>query len=150
MKTTLPKKCAKPLKIEWLIQQPLWKILTIAITDMRKQERAPRSRIDMGEWFRTNGECVACAAGSVLRWSCGINSNARYEQCSCDDGVLRLRYAIDELRLGNVNTAMRELGRQLTKESSLLRCDIRSYSMDRDGFWEDIRALQKRLRAANI
>lgn len=144
MKTARPKKRAKPLKIEWLIQQPLWKILAIAITDMRKQERAPRSRIDMDEWFRTNGECVACAAGSVLRWSFGAESRDEFWEIASGTS---LRHAIDRLRSGLISSALFYLDRQQTIKHD---CYIRSYANCREGFWRDIRDLQKRLRAANI
>lgn len=145
MKTARPKKRAKPLKIEWLIQQPLWKILAIAITDMRKQERAPNSRLDMGTWFQTNGECVACAAGSVLRWSCGVTSER--EVFNRGDEWDRVRWAINSLRDGCVASALGYMRRGGFVDED---CHITEYGWNPANFWRDIRALQKQLRAANI
>ena len=145
MPVAKPKKRAKPLKIEWLVQQPLWKILAIAITDMRKQERAPRSKLKMRLWFNKNGECVACAAGSVLRWSCGVETNEDFSRIC--GRTISLRHAIDALRVGMVVEAAAILGRKYPRRFD---GDIREYELCPAGFWKDVIALQKRLKAADI
>ncbi len=155
MKTAQPQKRKRPLTDAYLNSLPLWKLLSIAMVDLRKQERAKNSRVDMGEWLSQNGKCAACAAGSVLRWSRCIDAGA-YEdsELSNDEAAIwhttyRWRHAIDLLRSGRASGAATRLGRNGFSVCGFDRT-ITSYHSNSDDFWCDITKLRDDLKKAGV
>lgn len=123
----------------------LHELMKIAMRDTRKQERAKNSVVDMGEWlFPGNGEpCAACFAGSVMR-----HSQGRLAHRFADDHPA-WAMALDNLRLGFVNSALEDFGRPLEPKWS---CQYRVpyYPEDRDAWWAAMRKLYRDLKDADL
>lgn len=123
-------------------------LLAIGLRDLRKQERAPDSEVNMEIWFKRNGKCVTCLAGSVMRFSLGCNRGGE-EVCPIDlktDQWSRSALnALNDLRDGYVRLAAEEMG--------MLTTACNRYVPDYDGpngeWWAAMRQLLKDLKAAH-
>lgn len=47
----------------------LWQLLELALTDLEKAEKSKKHKIDMDVWYKPNGVCTVCLAGSVMAFS---------------------------------------------------------------------------------
>lgn len=133
----------------------LWQLLELGLADLRKQEQAPNSVVDMNEWLETRSVlhgppvCTACLAGSVLRWTCGMTDLETFRQ---------LPYwadALNELRRGRVGNAAAEFfelyGDDCLIETYLrLDADIVSYSENKDLWHKQMSKLLSDLKAADL
>lgn len=141
--TKQPQKRKKPLTDAYLNSLPLWKLLSIAMVDLRKQERAKKSSVNMLDWLVLNGECSACMAGSVMRFSCDIKETVV-------TASRKWAYAIDSLRRGTVSYAILNIGRSSLVCFHTLDRTVASYCHDRAAFWRDIRKLRDDLKKAGL
>lgn len=156
--TKQPQKRKKPLTDKFLNSLPLWKLLSIAMVDLRKQERASKSEVDMWIWLKRNGKCCACMAGSVLRFSCAVNPTrwTEFHQKNLDldrepeDPSYKWRNAVDCMRCGGMSNAADYLDRSRGKFVSFNR-EISDYHEDgRAAFWRDITQLRDDLKKAGL
>lgn len=109
-------------------------LIRIALKDLEKAERTPKTRINMGTWYDTNGSCTVCLAGSVM-------ANTLKEQSELVKAKKRIEYpsfyndgsefnlypdlyrsnssqlfAINNLREGTLDDAARRLGLSYSAE----------------------------------
>jgi hypothetical protein len=122
-------------------------LLAIGLRDLRKQERAKNSVVDMDEWLlRGDDGCSACLAGSVLRFSLNARVNRLGEShpwMKPQDVCERL-LALNEVRCGRVPSASERIG-VATKFSNRI---VANYHYDRDQWWADMEQLLSDLRKA--
>jgi hypothetical protein len=116
-------------------------LLALALRDVRKQERAKNSVVEMGVWLRQNGKCLACAAGSVMRFSL---SGKHYHPSQYDAPTKNRLYAINELREGWCTFAAQYLG----TTSRLPYRQAPEYDGPRGEWWKAMRKLLADLKAA--
>lgn len=138
---TKTKRKRKPLDLSKV--KKLSTLLQIGLRDLRKQERAPKSEVDMATWLSRNGKCSACLAGSVMRWSMGISVRRGESLMPMPfDSAL---YALDELRFGYVSSAANYLGVDTRVEDNFF---IAEYRIDPKQWWRDMRRLLADLKKA--
>lgn len=128
---------------------PLHKLMTIAMRDTAKQEKAPNSAVDMGTWLKRNGECRACFAGSVMRFSRRLPKSH-----FCSGGFMNDEYegwarALNSLRGGYVQIALEQLDRKVPVGIEF-KIDVPTYEEDRNGWWDGMRKIAKYLKDAGI
>jgi len=141
----------KPRKRRYLTHEqlnamPLHKLLAVGLRDLRKQERTPGCKVEMGEWLSGDGrKCTACVAGSVLR------HEMRSPFSEWDE--LRLlpawMAALDSLRVGRVASALDDLDRDREPGTPFWRI-IPDYHTDRTGWWKAMRRLHADLKKAGL
>lgn len=144
---TKPRK-RKKLTDAFLNKLPLWKLLTIAMRDLKKQEKAPNSVVDMDDWLVRNGQCKACMAGSVMRFSCGVRGSRRSNDYVWETPNWAL--AVNEMRCGQVGDALNWLGRGEFRVRHKLNCIITPYNRDHVLFWRGITRLRDDLKKAGL
>ena len=49
-----------------------WKLLELALNDLRKAERSKKYVVDMNHWYKPNSVCRVCLAGSVMAFSLSV------------------------------------------------------------------------------
>jgi hypothetical protein len=123
-------------------------LLALGLKDLLKQERAKNCAVNMGDWLvrSKSGVCVACLAGSVLKWSLGMRPTLRGigpHEMGNDDIASRM-FALNELRSGRVSEAARELGLPTYVPDR----DVPYYSWDVAGWWTAMKQLLADLRKA--
>lgn len=120
-------------------------LLAIGLRDLRKQERAKNSVVDMGTWLQWNGKCSACFAGSVMRFSLDCKRHGESTPYEYPNETYRPLSALNCLRLGMVfdashrmciNTKVRDRG-------------VGKYDGPNGEWWKSMRQLLKELKAAN-
>ena len=133
-------------------------ILEIALHDMQKAELSPNHKICMSTWYRVmhDGICRVCLAGSVIA--------ARYSRLvKCDrlgciypdllrgiDECEDKLYALNELRMGCVSSALRAINKRWLGPHELDR-PISDYNEHCPGYWwGDMGSLLGDLRAAGL
>ena len=138
-------------KTKTLRHKKLSSLLALALKDLAKQEKARNSVVYMGCFLERDckGRCIACLAGSVMRYSLGVRPPQTYDVIGkvpddFNEQTTRRLYALDALRLGLVESAARELG----IATILPDRKVQAYSEDRDAWWADMRKLLKELREA--
>jgi hypothetical protein len=146
-----PRPLAKKLTDRYLNSLPLWKLMDIGMRDLAKQEKAKDSRVVMSRWLGVINPmqinepqiCVACLAGSVMRFSCGLTEEN-------DDYTPEWAMALNDLRIGLVTGALHELDRDINV--SVFNRDIGAYAPKSHGrgWWKQIRKLRDELKAAGI
>lgn len=102
----------------------------------------------MGLWLHTrdDGTCIACLAGSVLRYEFGFSDLPdAWNEAAFD----RWSKALNCLRFGGVGGALGTLGRDPIPGYQLDRV-VTQYRIDRDGFWRDMRRLWRDLKEAGL
>lgn len=120
-------------------------LLAIGLRDLRKQERAKNSKVAMGTWLKRNGKCEACMAGSVMRFSLGMRGRgSEIYPSACDEAVESRLVALNYLRVGEIGFAASDIG----IASTLSDRPVAIYSIDRDGWWSDMKQLLADLKAA--
>lgn len=140
-----------------LRHKKLHSLLALALRDVAKQEKAKDSVVEMGTWYESNGKCMACAAGSVMRFTLGV-SRATAKRRAGDispldfDADTRQRlWALNNLRSGCVRYAANDLfGHSSRVPSDLLYVSVADYNDDPQQWWKDMRSLHSRLKAANL
>lgn len=120
----------------------LSQLLAIGLRDLRKQERAKDSEVDMGIWLRRNGTCVACIAGSVMRFSLGIRKHGETDPYDLPD--YKLMSALNCLRGGDVE----EAAKRLKVKTKLEYRPICGYDGPNGEWWREMKSLLKDLKAA--
>lgn len=126
----------------------LSQLLAIGLRDLRKQERAPKSEVDMAEWLTKNGKCVACVAGSVLRFSLGVKPKHRMILSECvpeDSREYRLMRTLNYLRSGWIENASYAMGVPLSIVSDR---EVPKYDGPNGEWWAAMRKLLADLKAA--
>jgi hypothetical protein len=125
-------------------------LLALGLRDLRKQERAKNCCVDMDKWLVNNGLCVACLAGSVMRWSlnyrdkCHFDAWSGIDNAGFDNATVRRLDALNYLRQGLLGVAAEELG----IKTGLQRRFVASYKDDRDQWWSDMKQLLADLKSA--
>lgn len=129
--------------------QKLSDLLELGLADLRKQEEAPNSRVDMNIWLTSNGHCAACLGGSVLRYSLGFDGKRKIRLMSDllrevdHESAVRL-VALNELRRGWVQHAADSLG----VKTKVLDRSVREYGVDKSRWWSAMHQLLTELKAA--
>lgn len=119
---------------------PLWRLLDLGLTDLRRFEATPGNRVEMGTWLESSQDlCVGCMAGSIMSCEFGVR---------CVRGRLPLwMLAIDNVRHGFVSGAQHVLGISLDYQFDR---NIPYYENDRDGFYAALEKLRDELREAGL
>lgn len=121
-------------------------LLALGLRDLRKQELAKNSVVEMKRtWLQRNGKCVACLAGSVMRFSMGCRGKC-VDPCG-DISSTRERYrlyALNQLRRGFVVNA----AHLIQVDTSLATRDIPDYDGPNGEWWAAIRQLLADLKEA--
>lgn len=141
----------KPRKLKSLKHiRKLSTLLAFALKDLRKQERTKGCVVDMGTWWRPKSElhreCVACLAGSVMRWSLykpRVHSIVIYPHNYDDETAERLA-ALNAIRGGNIEGAAQHIG----VTSAIKFRPVAIYDSNDKAFWSDMKQLLADLRAA--
>ena len=119
----------------------LYELGEIALADLEACEKGPGFQVDMDAWLdRNQGVCVGCLAGSVLYQRCG---RQRLTTFSVPDWMV----AINSLRVGFVNLALKQLGRPC---SDLPDYDITPYSESAKLFKKGFRAMLDDLKEKDL
>lgn len=118
-------------------------LLEIGLRDLRKQEMAENSEVDMQTCLKRNGKCVACLGGSVMRFSLGNRAKEAWFNAYDSETCLRLS-ALDSLRKGFVDSAAYSLG---VPTSIQLRY-VQAYDGPNGEWWKAMRQLLKELKDA--
>lgn len=147
MTTATKRKAKKPKALR---VKKLSSLLAIGLRDLRKQERAKDSVVNMAEWYRCNGKCTACLAGSVLRFSMGFGRQKGYfDGSEFSKQISRQMEALNDLRSGYVGWAKQLLAGG-SKFSHPLDCwdDMPRYDGPGGEWWKRIKQLHADLVAA--
>lgn len=139
------KKKLKPLRVKKLSS-----LLAIGLRDLRKQERAKNSVVDMNEWYKCNGTCTTCLAGSVMRFSMGVGrteANGIWQFELPDDACGQLS-ALNDLRSGGVYSAWKAWRGEWREDLRSLVRDVPRYDGPNGDWWKAMRKLLADLRKA--
>jgi hypothetical protein len=138
----------RKLSIESLYNKHLSDIIFIAVKDIQ-EARKKKYEIDMDDWGRRNGHCVACFAGhSLLRYTknvCDFISNNKYAES--------VAYALNDVRRGDIFQAASELYDDITEEEviNLEKISLRFWNTERvnnnfRGFVLNMKSVARRLK----
>lgn len=141
----------------------LWKLLEIAIKDLKKFERTPNCIVSMAEWlvqYGVGGPCYGCLAGSVLKGTlgCVVDVGAYSELLpeKIDDPHTRdSMYALNLLRLGKTQGAVKTFYQNIggsPPNADWVADDLEvvSYHNDKKKFYRDMNIILKILKAVNV
>ena len=130
---------------EQLNAMSLSKLLTIGLKDLRRQEKAKNSEVRMHCWLeKDDGICVACLAGSVMRFSCGRT----YQGLSF---APTWATALNCLRIGEVKAALGTLGRDGLLGDGLNRRVVDYVQKSQGaGWWRQMGKLLKDLKKTGL
>jgi hypothetical protein len=122
-------------------------LLAIGLRDLRKQERAKNSVVDMDVCLKQNGECVACLAGSVMRFSLDNHKPRAFLDDESHDLETQSRLrALDKIRLGYVRTASECMG--VITQLPFRTIETPKYDGPNGEWWAAMKSLLKELREA--
>lgn len=95
------------------------RMLEMGMEDLLAVKRDPRYAVNMGIWHEPHGKkCVVCLAGSVMAKSLDIDADRNcgpYGASDGDDNILQRLDALDTLRGGYVESALRDMGIPIPK-----------------------------------
>lgn len=128
------------------------KLIRLALKDLEAVEKSKRFVVDMNEWFRPNGQCAVCLAGSVMAKTLKVSTSKRKLKSLglldswgevIPDKFKKEMYALQALnyfRLGECGWAFRYL--DLTKGSGVpFDCMITDYHSDPEEFKDQMHQL---------
>lgn len=137
--------------MEDLTDKSLSELLEIAIDDLKKCERSDDYEINMAVWYKTNGKCSVCMAGSVLAQTMGLGPSRKDFEAEFHSQK-NIINAIDDLRIGNILGAYQTLHGNITKgentaelhriEEKINTCP---YGKDKDKFFYNMEVLKEML-----
>lgn len=84
-------------------------LIRVALDDLRKVERSPLYRVDMGEYHTPNGKCAVCFAGAVMAKSLGTPPSQMAWPETFGAATAKKLEALNALRTGWVESALDEL-----------------------------------------
>lgn len=129
------------------------KLITIALDDLIAVEKSEKYKVDMGEYhLPENGTCSVCFAGAVIAQSLGASSLEELVPSQFSGKIANKLYALNELRQGNVEDAVAELGYAEKKQQVAAKYDRRvpEYYNDPKQFKKDMRKLARDLAKAGL
>ena len=132
------------------LPEKLSDLLQVALEDLRKAEASGQYRIDMLAWHSPLGEmCHVCLAGAVMAFSLGADITEALvpEDYNAHTGGQFL--ALNSLRRGDVDSAVRHLS-IVDHDCSHLDRDVSAYSDDPKQWHADMEKLVKDLKEAGL
>ena len=87
----------------------LWKVVEIALADLKKAEASPEYSVDMSVWHQPNGACKVCLAGSVMAFTLGVPIDRRVGDANRMGKWENPLRALDYFRLGNFQSAYEKM-----------------------------------------
>src|SRR6188768_5909 len=123
MTTTSPRKPINPLP------EKLSALIRVALADLAKVERSKKYQVDMGMWhgprraynpatgtIESSGPCCVCFAGAVMACEFRLEPTEN-EDVGFSPKNWQKFYALNAIRVGNVNSALDEFykGRKVPK-----------------------------------
>lgn len=130
-------------------------LIRLALSDLEKCEADPRYSIDMERWHKPNGTCAVCLAGAVMAQTCGVPVDNDVSPHSCMGGDTKKLMALDDFRVGFVDSAVGKLGHilphnfQLDDQDEGYR-DMPLYEDDQAAFKADMRKLADDLEQVGL
>ena len=87
----------------------LWKVVEIALADLKKAESSTEYDVHMNWWHKPNGSCTVCLAGSVMAFTLGVPKERNIgDPCRLGKWADAL-YALDYFRKGDFGGAYRRM-----------------------------------------
>jgi hypothetical protein len=160
MKTQKKRKTKAQLQAEYFACDRLWKLLKIALIDLRECEANTRQfKIDMGTWVRKNGKCVVCLAGACMIKhqvkSSWLDVNRAFDS-EQTDVIDRNSFSLNDLRLGYVKEAWCEFYNQASEFIPSFVRDLDQfegmidYDDDKKLWWKKMRKLLVDLKRVDV
>ena len=131
-------------------------LIRVALKDIRACEASDKYLIDMCSWHARarpgfNLKCAVCFAGAVMAQTLGADPERDYHPSDFDGDTNSKMYALDRLRVGDVEGAIRELGvRSVEEEGILDERQITRYKEDPVKFKEEMEQLANDLETAGF
>lgn len=118
-------------------------LIRLALKDLEKCERSRKYKIDMDYWYKPNGKCKVCLAGSVMAQTMQIKSKVEIEPCFLDDDSDRLKLeALNNFRVGYPRYALEDMGiRSPAVDNVPWEFSVEDYGIDPTQFKRDMRKL---------
>lgn len=124
-----------------------WTLIRDAIHDLTLQENTPGIKIDMDEWHHPNeitGCCEVCFAGSTMARRLCTDTRTWLGPYDFNDATAQKLEALNHFRLGNVSSALLELGLGLPPGIDD-PFSVTRYAHDPSQFKEDMLELARKL-----
>lgn len=125
--------------------------LELALADLEKCEADPRYRILMSEWHEPldSGQCAVCLAGSVMAQTIGLPIENSVDFSDFDEHTQGRLCALNSLRCGGINEALKEVGIENQEILSDYAC-VRTYGTNPAAFKSDMRGIVALLREHSL
>lgn len=106
-------------------------LLSLALADMRRCETDPAVMIDMGVWIEPDDDgCVVCMAGSVMLKTLAFKPEI-LDYTDIREHILMPQFsALDFLREGHIDNALRVLGRKIPPALEDLKVAVPQHKED--------------------
>jgi hypothetical protein len=127
-----------------------WQLIRDAIADLRTQEKNPLVAIRMSIWHCPGDKgdpCNQCLAGCAMSCRLGARPTDELEPTDYPDATRRKLCAINQFRIGDVQSAYAYLG--LRRPHSAFDFDALDYEEDPTAFKRQMIALALRLEKAH-
>lgn len=129
----------------------LYKLIRVALADMRKCMESDKYEIQMGVWHAPveDGICAVCAAGAVMAQTLKRKPTRELDPFDFSVDIQTKLLSLNALRMGFVGLAINEMG--LPEPKKNYDCYISPFDPDEPKFFfRDMEALATRLEKANI
>ena len=128
-------------------------LLRLALDDLAKVERDKRFVVNMNEWFKSNGHCQVCMAGSVMAKTLGVPIGERISTwenrtCNLDHFPVKVYnkfLALNEFRQYCFMYALEYLGVP-DKKIKLACAALQALGMPRIEYEDDRTAFKRNMR----
>ena len=125
-----------------------WKLLELALNDLRKAERSKKYEVDMGQWHVPNSVCKVCLAGAVMAFSLDANQSEEVDPGDFDDGWDEALSELDSMRCGHFWGVGQMLYDRLSQVYG--DADRPGYGNDRLKWFRTMRKCVRILKEANV
>lgn len=125
-------------------------LILVALKDLAKVEKDSRYRINMnmyhGTLWQESEKCPVCLAGAVMAKTLKTPIHEMREPTDWPKGIREKLYAIDYLRVGDINSAADELNIKPPRAFKFSDVNIISYERNKRKFHRDMKKLASDLK----
>ena len=129
----------------------LWKLIKLALKDLKELEKNPRIKINMGAWHKMVGKkCLVCLGGAYLH--CEVMGRKKFETKFIHDldlETIKLMLCLDSLRVGNLVGAVCSFY-NATYHASPPNRHMIYFEEDQKGWWKDMKQILKELKEYDV